>query len=323
MMISVCIPVYNTEKVLERCLESIAKQDFDSFEIVLVNDCSPGKNEKNWSCSKIIKKFKKTTKIPVNYIENGHNLGILEVRRTLACEAKGDYIFYLDSDDILKPDALSILYNEAIKNDADIVHGTLISGSYKDGEFTKSKTQRSSKTYVGKLTGHDIFTKTYVERQDAMIVCAKLIKTSLLLKVFEIIPYAVISMSQDYLISFFLNYYAQTFVGIENIIYLYINTEGITSEKKVSSIEECCKISSVASVFAIIKNWIEENPGKLKEEEIKRIDDDALLQFKTNYNHLDALCEPDLKPKAMKVIRAYWGDEVVNSFENSLNQIQK
>jgi glycosyltransferase involved in cell wall biosynthesis len=323
MMISVCIPVYNTEKVLERCLESLAKQDFDSFEIVLVNDCSPGKNEKNWSCSKIIKKFKKTTKIPVNYLENAHNLGTLEVRRTLTYEAKGEFIFFLDSDDIIPPNALSVLYKEAVKTDADIIHGTLISGSYEDGKITKGEKQRLNKTYIGQLSDHDIFTKTFIEKQDAMILCSKLIKTKLLIDAFESIPFTYCITAEDYLILFFASLNAHSYSGIEDEVYYYINTEGLTSTKKITDLESCVKLSTASSVFTIIKTWIDENPSALSPKEVDEIREDAITHLYSNYTHLEALCDPSIKDEAMKILNEFWGESFVNLIKNSLNHSKK
>ena len=169
MMISVCIPVYNTEKYLKRCLESVVSQDFDSFEIIIVSDNSRGRDQNNWPCHKIVKKFKKQTKIPIKYLENSTNLGTLEVRRTLSYEARGEYIFFLDSDDFLPPNALKTLYNTAKENNADIVHGKLTSGYIENEAFIPDEEQKLAVLYTGTLQSHDIFTKTFVEKKDAII----------------------------------------------------------------------------------------------------------------------------------------------------------
>lgn len=323
MMISVCIPVYNTEKYLKRCLESVVSQDFDSFEIIIVSDNSQGRDQNNWPCSKIVKKFKKQTRIPINYIENSTNLGTLEVSRTLTYEAKGDYIFFLDSDDFLPPHALKTVYNAAKKNDADIVHGKISCGKIIDGQFIIDEKQKLSALYKGILKNHDIFTKTFITNEDSAIMCTKLIRTELLLKAFEQIPFTFCTMSYDYLIFFFVALNAQTFVGIDDCIYCYETSDGITSVKTIKTVEECKKICTVSSVFVIIKTWIDENPGVLTQKEIETLKEASLRHLYSNYTHLEYHCAPGIKEEAMNLLEEYWGKSLVNLVKNSLNQTKK
>ena len=90
-LISVCIPVYDTEPYLSQCLLSVLSQDFDSFEIVIVSDASCGRDEKGWKAKKIInqtqkecnriRKSKGLKPVPITFIENRENRGLIEVRR--------------------------------------------------------------------------------------------------------------------------------------------------------------------------------------------------------------------------------------------------
>ena len=149
-LITVCIPVYETERFLLQCLESVYKQDFASFEILLVSDASPGRDQKGRKAKKLIKiaekeckQYRKAKQLPpvkFRFIEHKENRGILEVRRTMYFEAKGRYVASLDSDDEFTENALSSMYDAAGNNDADIVHATFVSGTYDDeGKFTPSK----------------------------------------------------------------------------------------------------------------------------------------------------------------------------------------
>ncbi len=111
--ISVIIPVYNVEKYLSKCLDSVLEQDFDSFEIVAVNDGSKD------SSGKILEEYAKNNEKIV--LVNQENKGLGGARNTGIANAKGKYLFFLDSDDAIKPGTLSALYNDAVRNDADIV----------------------------------------------------------------------------------------------------------------------------------------------------------------------------------------------------------
>ena len=151
-LISVCIPVFETEPLLEACLESVITQDFDSFEVVIVSDASRGKDSKGRSAKKIAgamqKKCKQQRKskalppVKFHFIENNLNRGILEVRRTLCNQAKGQYITQLDSDDQLEPGALSALYEASQNGKIDIVHGTSTAGTFdQDNNFLPSESK--------------------------------------------------------------------------------------------------------------------------------------------------------------------------------------
>lgn len=110
---SVIIPVYNVENYLSKCLESVLRQDFDSYEIVAVNDGSKD------SCGEILKEYvSQNNKLVVVEQENK---GLGGARNAGVEKATGEYIFFLDSDDTMAPDTLSQLCKETNENDVDIV----------------------------------------------------------------------------------------------------------------------------------------------------------------------------------------------------------
>ena len=101
-MISVVIPCYKVEKLLERCVESILKQTFDAFELILVDDGSP--DQTGVVADKIALR---DARIKVIHQENG---GVMAARHTGAKAANGDWVCFVDSDDTLPNDALQNLY---------------------------------------------------------------------------------------------------------------------------------------------------------------------------------------------------------------------
>ncbi|MBR1639184.1 MAG: glycosyltransferase family 2 protein [Treponema sp.] len=129
--ISVCIPVFGTEHLLSECLQSVAEQDFNSVEIIVVNDASRGMDSEDKTCNKIVKAFKKHSPFKVTYIEHSENLGLLEARRSAVYTAKGKYIACLDSDDKFLPGALKALYDSAESICADIVQWFFIAKNAK------------------------------------------------------------------------------------------------------------------------------------------------------------------------------------------------
>ena len=102
--ISVIIPCYNVEKCLEECLDSVLKQTFNDFEVICVEDCSTD------NTLDILQKYK--NKLSIHVVHNDANKGQAESRNIGLKLAKGDYIYFLDSDDIITPNCLEILYNK-------------------------------------------------------------------------------------------------------------------------------------------------------------------------------------------------------------------
>ena len=106
-LISVIVPVYNTEKFLIRCVASIQNQSYSNLEIILVDDGSPD------HCPEMCDTYaKQDNRIQVIHQKNA---GLGMARNTGLNVAKGKYIAFVDSDDFLPLDALEKLYNTAIK----------------------------------------------------------------------------------------------------------------------------------------------------------------------------------------------------------------
>ena len=114
MLFSVLIPLYNAEKYIGECIESILNQTCDDYEIVVVDDGSTDQS------SKIVDEYQKNHPEFIRVIHND-NLGVLLTRRRLIKEAKGDYIVWVDSDDLIKPEMLSELRAEIHNNNPDII----------------------------------------------------------------------------------------------------------------------------------------------------------------------------------------------------------
>ncbi|MEI0796753.1 glycosyltransferase family 2 protein [Brachyspira intermedia] len=112
--VSVVLPIYNVEKYLPKCLESVINQTLKDIEIICVNDCSPDNSEN------IIKEYaKKDNRIKL--INNEKNIGVGLSRNIGVDSSNGEYISFIDSDDFIESNYLESLYSTAKKYDADIV----------------------------------------------------------------------------------------------------------------------------------------------------------------------------------------------------------
>lgn len=117
-MVSIIIPVYNTGKVLNKCLRSIVRQTYTDWECILVDDCST--NEKT---KELLDKWSKQDKRFV-LIHNKTNLGIEKNRFVGLSAVKGEYVMFMDHDDWLYDRfALQSLVDNAIETKTDVVIG--------------------------------------------------------------------------------------------------------------------------------------------------------------------------------------------------------
>jgi len=113
-LISVVVPVYNVEKYLEECIESLVNQTYDNIELIFINDGSTD------SSLSILKEYQKKNKSIMKVINNKNN-GIGKTRNIGIEKANGEFIYFVDSDDYVSKDALKNMYETAVKEDADIV----------------------------------------------------------------------------------------------------------------------------------------------------------------------------------------------------------
>ncbi len=111
-LISIIVPIYNVEPYLEKCIESILAQDYSPLEIILVDDGATDKSGE--ICDIYAKKHENITAL---HKKNG---GLSSARNAGMEIMQGDYVSFIDSDDYIASDMISTLYNDLVKNNADI-----------------------------------------------------------------------------------------------------------------------------------------------------------------------------------------------------------
>jgi len=105
MKVSIIIPVYNVEPYIERCLLSALNQTYQNIEIILVDDC--GQDKSIAVAQQVINNHQNGYKTSI--LKHEHNRGLSAARNSGTKEAKGKYIYYLDSDDEITPQGIEIL----------------------------------------------------------------------------------------------------------------------------------------------------------------------------------------------------------------------
>ena len=153
--VSIIIPFHNTEKYIEKCLDSIAKQTYQNIEVLLIDDGSTDNSRK--ICEKYVKLDKR-----FQIIIHKKNRGPAVARNTGLDFVTGDYICFIDSDDYVHEDFVSKLLSSGLKHKADIVecqHYCVINDKVKDKynseEFSKITTISSGKKVLSNYLKHD------------------------------------------------------------------------------------------------------------------------------------------------------------------------
>lgn len=113
--VSIIVPVYNAEKYLTRCLDSLVKQDFPEFEILLINDAAT-------DCSMEIMQSFEERFSNIRIIKHEKNMGLPSARKTGLYNAKGEYIYFVDADDWIEKETISSMYINALEGRKDIVY---------------------------------------------------------------------------------------------------------------------------------------------------------------------------------------------------------
>lgn len=112
--VSIIMPLYNAERYLRECLDSIIRQVFHDFELICINDCS---SDETLNILNIYRKLDKRIKV----FSNMQHQGAAYSRNRGLKEARGEYLLFLDGDDIFDEELLSLTFNKAVESQADVV----------------------------------------------------------------------------------------------------------------------------------------------------------------------------------------------------------
>lgn len=221
MTVSILVPIYDVEKYIERCVRSLFGQTFNDIEYIFVDDCSPDNSIA--ILEKVLYEFplrKPQTKI----VRHAVNRGSADTRNTALDNASGQYVLFVDSDDYLEPDAVRLLYDKAIQEDADMV---VFDMKYDFGD----KIVDSFETVPADR--HD-YVKELLLRRKVLGVCGKLFDRSLFPP--EMRFANGINYGEDYIVTTTLAYNAHKIVKLDKVLYGYVQTN-IGSLTKFRSVE--------------------------------------------------------------------------------------
>lgn len=238
--VSVIIPVYNTEKYIERCAVSLFEQTLDDIQYIFVDDCSEDQSMNE--LYKVLERYPKRRE-QVTFCHHEKNLGLPAARRTGLAKAQGDYVIHCDSDDWVEKDAYESLYLYAISNKCDIVlHDYFMS----DGSEKK----------VVNLNFPDVEKKsvisTIISGAERGSLCMALVKREIYFK--EEMLFPVGDMTEDSTLLIQMLWLADNIKHLPKPYYNYYrNASSITNSLSVASCEkrfkDCCNNTNLIEEF--------------------------------------------------------------------------
>lgn len=201
-LVSVIVPIYNVEKYLERCMDSIMNQSYENFEVICVNDCSPDGSRE------ILRKYEEKWGNKITVLDNKMNMGLGKSRERGIANANGKWLLFVDSDDYISLDYIASYLEKAEEGQYDIVAGGYIRDI--DGKHRRHKIAYNLNNMI-----------TYP------IACAKMFRKEFLIE--NSIVFSDIRCGEDIYFSLQLLYYGAKIDFINyNGYYYFFNRKSIT-----------------------------------------------------------------------------------------------
>ena len=207
-VISIIIPVYNTEKYLPKCLDSAINQTYKNIEIVVIDDCSSG------NCAEIVNSYQQKDDRVV-YIKNPTNVGTYKTREIAISKAHGMYILCLDSDDWLELNICEKL-QEQLDRAPDLLEYAY---RYVDESVVEPCLPKSDLTQYSK---QELFTRFLTLQSEPWFMVRYLLKRDISLKVCqELQVHEHLTIHEDLLFLIVYSYYINNAASIDVVGYNY------------------------------------------------------------------------------------------------------
>ena len=243
MLISIIIPVYQTEALLPRTLDSIKEQSYSSIEVVIISDGA------TQLCDQIVEEYREF--LNISYVQLPENKGRLIARIEGIKAAKGEYIAFCDADDYLEPEMLQRMQEVAEETSADIVHckARIVQ------QDQRKEIWYSHLPVFMELEGSEILER-FLDNQIIWSLWDKLFSREVLARVVQELPYIRQQLNEDLMISCAAFYYAELYASVNEPLYNYV-----IREKAITSQKDYRNLPDIARSLVFVKSFLSERAG--------------------------------------------------------------
>jgi len=295
--ISIIIPVYNVEKYLESCLESVVNQSYKNIEIICVNDCSTDSSLDILNCYAA-----RDNRLSI--IDKKQNGGLLSARKSGVDAASGEYLLFLDSDDYIKTDLCQFITDNVAKSKFDIIQFGIEVEDYSNNSANAQWLKNALQPENRQLNGEEIIKEAYIGRSYVTSLVGKVFKTELCKKVYSFIPDEHCYVGEDIFTYFIYSCFAQRYIGIKTEgYYVYRYGLGVENAQTMSltKFEQYCKMANwvkYAQQF-LLQNGTSTTKETCCAKMQQRMFEDCCKIYK------DRIAKAD-KDKAAELLVEYW-----------------
>lgn len=299
--VSIIIPVFNAEKYINKCMDSVLGQVYKNIEIICVDDASTDDS------LKIIEQYVNCDR-RIKCVKLNKNSGGYIARKCGAEAASGDYILFADADDYMDYGLIDELISLAEDKDFDIIQ---FSSEVEDcgvGEECVKGTQKFVMPLCEELYGNDIFSRCFCIGDYGFNLCDKLFKASMCKKVFSLLEDCYVYKANDLFIYFFMAAEAQSYAGyVTKYKYHYRFGNGDSLRRNISSkdFEKYCDYGRVLECIRSFADKIELSVPKELIEKATAGLGERLLRETTETWLLNV--EEAEKTKALAMFAEAWG----------------
>jgi len=252
--VSIIIAAYNVEEYIAETLNSAIGQTLKDIEIIVVNDCSTD------STPEIIEKFARLDS-RIKIVTQDVNNGLVRGRQKGLKNASGEYVMFLDGDDILVPEACEKAYNAIKSENVDILQFDYElffvppSQPNPEVEWDFREATASIKHKAISVSRAGLLDNKAIGGVINFTMWDKIYKRTLLETAGALLPDEYLNMAEDVLYSFLIHYHARSYSYISDRLYIYrygcgMSTTPVLSEKLMTS------IAKMASVYEYLNKWV-------------------------------------------------------------------
>ena len=247
ILVSIVIPVYNVENYIGKTIESVQSQDFQGYEIILVDDGSADKSGE--ICDRYASE---DTRIKVIHQKNA---GVMAARFSGVEASKGNYIAFLDGDDRMPSTAISSFYKAMVENDVDYVNGSCIDIDIDGNQLSPIE----GTGFSGIIDGNRAYRRFIARNPKGMNL--KLYKRDLLLSEPKVKIDPKIKNNEDFIFNLLLSSKVNRVMSIKDVIAQIVIREGSASRQPYTS-----------DYWTFVLSWLDDNYKKYEiyEEDLVR-----------------------------------------------------
>lgn len=257
--VSVIVPIYNVEKHIQKCAESLFEQTLDKIEFIFINDCTPDKSMD--VLHECIQKYPELSD-KIKIITHTNNSGLATSRNDGIKAASGDYVIHCDADDWVEKNMYEDMYRKAIKENADIVTCDYFAEYQSKQIYHPQPAPTDKKLFIGRLLSGSL----------RNFMWNKLIKRNLYEKL-DFIWKDGVNMWEDVSVIIRLAYYANKMAYIPEAYYHYTQTNVNAYTKSWSS----TSLDNIETAASIICTFFEQKGHEYSQD---------LLHFKLRTKYI-------------------------------------